>query len=58
MGRRAIELHHLRKIHFGNDHGVGGVEDRWIFERFVLSFCDGEKNSTRILAQIVTRRAH
>ena len=47
----------LRDIDLGDDRGVGGVEQRGIFERLVFAFSHAEERYANLLAQIVARRA-
>src|SRR5215472_7679918 len=37
-GRGAIEAARFGDIHLGDDRGIGGVEKRWVLERFVFTF--------------------
>ena len=53
-----VELDGLGEIDLGDDRDVGAVEDRRVLERLVLAFGHGNEHETKVLPEIVGRRAH
>ena len=56
--RIAVEAGSRRQIGFRDDRDVGGVEDRRVLQRFVLTFSHRDQHRAELLAQIVAGGAH
>ena len=48
-----IEFNSAGKVNFGNDRGIGTVENCRVFQRLVLPFGYGEQDETEVFAEIV-----
>jgi hypothetical protein len=58
VGSDAVEAHRLGQVDLGDQHQIGAVEDRRVFERLVFALGGGEQQHPQALAQVVGAGAH